>query len=215
MVERDLAEPLNEFSPDASSSSKMATIDIATADGDILLILGETRLRVSSVILSSASPVFKVMLGPNFSEGQGDRSAQNPKEVTLVDDNLATMMRLCRLLHHQRDLPETSHNQKPLESHAKDLYDLAILADKYSSTESIKMAGAYLLFDLGASSKPEDIPIEALLYLITTAYMMEDQRHFTLFTRRLVMDHVDNYSTVAHHPTLAVLPNLFLRKCPT
>jgi len=46
----------------------MSTVDIATADGDILLVLGETRLRVSSVILSSASPVFKAMLGPNFSE---------------------------------------------------------------------------------------------------------------------------------------------------
>jgi hypothetical protein len=211
MVEHDLAEPLVEPSPTSSSLSKMAIVDIATTDGDILLILGETRLRVSSVILSSASPVFKVMLGPNFSEGQGDRSARSPKEITLEDDDLDTMTRLCRLLHHQRDLPATPHDGIPLDTCAKGLFDLAVLADKYGATESIQMAGGYLLFQL-ASLKPKDIPISALVFLIAAAFMMEDHRHFALFTRRLVMDHVDNYSTVAHHPALAMLPILFLRQ---
>jgi hypothetical protein len=154
------------------------------------------------------------MLGPNFSEGQGDRSAENPKEITLEDDDVATTTRLCRLLHHQNDLPETSHGQSPLElrAAAKELYDLAVLADKYDAAQSIRMAGAYLLFQLGTASKPEDMPMEALLCLITTAFIMEDHRHFTLFTRRLVMDHADNYSTIAWHLALAWLPSLFLRK---
>lgn len=192
----------------------MTTIDITTTDGDVLLVLGETRLRVSSVILSSASPVFRTMLGPNFSEGQGNRSAENPKEIPLEDDDVATTTRFCRLLHHQNELPETSHGQKPLElrAAAKELYDLAVLADKYNAVQSIRMAGAYLLSELGANSRPEAMPMEVLLYLITTAFIMEDPRHFILFTRRLVMDHADNYSTIAQHPALAWLPSLFLRK---
>lgn len=151
------------------------------------------------------------MLGPNFSEGQGDRSAENPKEIPLEDDDVATTARLCRLLHHQNDLPETSHDQESLAA-AKDLYDLIVLADKYNALQSIRMAGAYLLFELGATSKAEDMPTEALLYLIATAFIMVDSRHFTLFTRWLVMDHADNYSTIARHPALGWLPSLFLRK---
>lgn len=124
----------------------------------------------------------------------------------MVDDYLTTMTRLCRLLHHQHYLPETSNGQKSLDSRAEELYDLAVLADKYGAAESIRMPGAYLLFDLGASSKPQHIPVGALLYPITTALIMNYHRHFTIFTRRLVMDHVGNYSTIAGHPALAMLP---------
>ena len=190
----------------------MTTIDIATTEGDVVLIMQETRLRVSSVILSSASPVFKAMFGPNFKEGQGDRSAQHPKDVPLPDDEPLVMTRFCRLLHCQRGLPET-HEEDSQDMRAKGLLDLVVLADKYGCMERVQMACGYILFDLTASSKPQDMPMTALMYLIAVAFMLEDHRHFTLFTRQLVMDHVDNYSAVATHPALAVLPNLFLRKC--
>jgi hypothetical protein len=196
----------------ASPSADTTTVDIATADGDILLVLGETRLRVSSVILSSASPVFKTMFRPNFKEGQGDRSAQDPKEVAMVDDDLAAMTTLCRLLHHQRSLPEDLHDQGSLEPHARELLKLAVLADKYDCTGSIQMAVGYLFFDLAASSKPGEMPMAALLYLTAASFVMEDRRHFALFTRRLMMDHTSDYILVAHHPAVAILPGLFLRK---
>lgn len=214
MAENEIEASLDQLALTTVPRPNMTTIDIATTDGDILLMLGETRLRVSSVILSSASPVFRTMLGPNFSEGQGDRSAENPKEIPLEDDDVATTTRFCRLLHHQNELPKKSHGQKPLElrAAAKELYDLAVLADKYNAVQSIRMAGAYLLSELGANSRAEAMPMEALLYLITTAFILEDSRHFILFTRRLVMDHAGNYSTIARHPALAWLPSLFLRK---
>jgi len=68
------------------------------------------------------------------------------------------MTRLCRLLHHKRDLPETSHDQHSVDLCAKDLFHLAVLADKYDATESIQLAGGYLLFH-SASLRPKDIPI--------------------------------------------------------
>jgi hypothetical protein len=38
--------------------------------GDVVLMLGETSLRVSSKVLSVASPVFRAMFGPHFQEGE-------------------------------------------------------------------------------------------------------------------------------------------------
>jgi hypothetical protein len=38
--------------------------------GDVVLVLGETCLRVSSKVLSVASSVFRVMFGPHFQEGE-------------------------------------------------------------------------------------------------------------------------------------------------
>lgn len=211
MAEKDVEDSLGELTLEAA---KMTTIDLATTDGDVLLTIGETRLRVSSVILSSASQVFKTMLGPVYLEGQDDRSAQNPKEIPLVDEDVSVMTRLCRLLHHQRDLPDSSRDPKSLKEDAEGLFDLAVLAEKYFCTESIQMTGGYLLFELGSRTKPTDMPISALLHLIAAAYILEDRRHFALFTRRLVLDHAITYSTVANHPALAMLPNLFLRKLP-
>jgi hypothetical protein len=102
-------EPLGEHpTTEASQTSEMVNIDIA-AEGDVIFVLQQTRLRVSSVILASASPVFKTMFGPNFAEGQGQRSAADPREVTLHDDDLCAMTRLCRLLHHQPDQEAFPH----------------------------------------------------------------------------------------------------------
>lgn len=38
----------------------------------------DTIIRVSSVVLSYASPVFRSLLGPKFAEGQTERSAARP-----------------------------------------------------------------------------------------------------------------------------------------
>jgi hypothetical protein len=208
--------------PDGPNSPDMSTIEIATTDGDVLLVLEETRLRVSSVILSSASLVFKTMLGPNFLEVQGNRSAHDPKEIPLLDDDVIVMTRLCRLLHHQRELPNSSPPGVPFSDistaliiDARALFDLAVLADKYGCAESIQMAVGYLFFELGSRLKASDVSTIVQLNLITAAYIFEDRRHFALFTRRLVMDHFRAYSrTCSHHPALAILPTSFLCECP-
>jgi len=190
----------------------MTTIDITTTDGDILLVLGETRLRVSSVILSSASPVFKTMLGPNFLEGQDDRSAQNPKEIALFDDDIAALVRLCRLIHHQDDMPAAPHDKTSLAAGAEELLALTTLADKYGCIGSVRLIGAYTLFSSASVSDPVDTSMETLLRFIAAAYMLEDSRHFALFTRRMVMDFEEPYSRVANFPDLTALPNTLLRE---
>lgn len=211
MAEKEMQAWLSKLKLEASQLPDMTTVDIATTNGDVFLTLGQTRLRVSSVILSSASPVFKAMLGPDFLEGQGERSAQNPKEIPLPDDDVAVMTRLCRLLHHQGDC--SSRDPKAVAASARGLFNLAVLADKYDCIGSIQMAGGYLLFDLESATSAGRAPVQAMLNLVAASYILEDGRHFALFTRRLVLDFANTFSTMSSEPALAVLPNVFLRKC--
>lgn len=74
--------------------------------GDVVPALSDhSRLRVHSVVLKLASPVFKAMFGPHFSEGQ-NLSEANPKEVPLPDDPPEAMIIICEILHyHNRSEP--------------------------------------------------------------------------------------------------------------
>lgn len=199
---------------ETSRPAEMVNIDIA-AEGDVLFVLQQTRLRVSSVILSSASPVFKAMFGPNFAEGQGERTAGDPREVPLYDDDLDAMTRLCRILRHQdetEDTPLTSIG--PVESCLDGVYTLTVASDKYGCTESIKVVVKYLLSELASTSISLLVSPMALLILSAVAYKIKDCRHFALFTRRLVLDVSYNYSSLAGQPGLEALPSMFLCKFP-
>ena len=188
----------------------MEVVDVA-AEGDVILTLQHSRLRVSSVILASASPVFKVMLGPVFLEGQDFRGAQYPKEIPLEDDSSA-MTRLCFLLHHKRDPQDPTSHSISLLDDAEGLFALAVVEDKYGSIDAVRMAGDSLLSYFAYNSVSTFMATQALLYFIGTAYILEDQRQFALYTRRLIMDHAMRFSLITSHPALAALPHHFLRK---
>jgi hypothetical protein len=166
----------------SSQLPAMEVTDVA-AEGDMILTLQHSRLRVSSVILASASPVFKVMMGPAFLEGRDFRSAQYPKEIPLEDDSTA-MTRLCFMLHHRR-YPKCSPPQDiPLVDGAEGLFALAVVADKYSCTDAVGMAtGNLLAYNLISTGMP----------------------------RHLIMDHVTTLSKAAVHSAIDVLPQHFLR----
>lgn len=67
--------------------------------GDVLFDVENGRIPAPSDVLTCASPVFKAMLGPNFSEGQAPRSTINPIIITLEDDDVESMTILPILLH--------------------------------------------------------------------------------------------------------------------
>ena len=196
-------EPLADHSSTkASQPSEMVNIDIAT-EGDVIFVLQQTRLRVSSVILSSASPVFKVMFGPNFAEGQGHRTAREPREVPLHDDDLGAITRLCRILHHQDETDDTIlASIGPVERCVDGLLALTVVSDKYGCTDSVKVVVKYLLSELASISLYAFVSPMALLILGAVAYKIDDCRHFALFSRRLVLDITYNYSLLAGQDAL-------------
>lgn len=60
------------------------------------------RLRVCSKIVSNASPVFKSMLAPRFSEGV-QLQAHGSIEISLVDDDAKALKTTCQIVHHDND----------------------------------------------------------------------------------------------------------------
>lgn len=205
----DAAANSDDSSWEASTSEDVYPVsEISSDDGDTILVLTSARLRVCSAILCSASPVFKVMLGPKFSEGQDLRNVQNPKEISLPDDDTAAMTRLCRLIHHQHD-PQAG---EPHEFAAKALFDLTVLMDKYACTAALSMAWQFLLSSFATPLVSSTLSAETLLYLAAAANLLDNRRYFCCFTRRLVLNATKSYSSLVNHPAVAMLPSSVLRK---
>ncbi|KAJ0290063.1 hypothetical protein COL940_001168 [Colletotrichum noveboracense] len=136
-VDDDASMAQNNASTASDDASKI--IDVA-ADGDIIMIVGpdKRKFRVHSVMLKSASKVFKAMLSPNFAEGRRLRNNGHHGDITkieLPEDNDGGMSAIFHLLHHRVEkLPD------PMP--AAVFYQLGIAADKwgYSDDDKYDMA---------------------------------------------------------------------------
>ena len=113
------------------------------ADGDILLLLPSfnrvARFQVSSSALCLASPVFRTMLstgrGGRFKESkdlQEKKSGEPTVEITLKDDNPDALAVILRIIHHQHDFVPESLSER-------NLWQIAILVDKYDLREVTKL----------------------------------------------------------------------------
>ncbi|KAF2491511.1 hypothetical protein BU16DRAFT_440318, partial [Lophium mytilinum] len=118
--------------------------------GDVVFELGRndggtvTHLRVSSKILTLASPVFKAMFTHGFAESQ-DLSSTAPRLIPLPDDNTRAMVLLSRILHHK-----VARIPKKLSLGA--LVDLAILSDKYDCSVPLNVYGTLWVAELMESA---------------------------------------------------------------
>lgn len=121
----------------STDATHVVTID---PGGEVHLILTNkngleppptVKLRVSSTVLSLASPVFKVTFSNKFAEGNNLRANAKargrtiPAEVPLPEDDSRAMTLLCQILHHQFNQKE--HGSPSLE----ELGGLALLCHKY------------------------------------------------------------------------------------
>ena len=125
----------------SSVAPKLANVQF-DADGDVLLLLhdnlgGVARFQVSSSALCLASPVFRAMLGANgsFKESkslQERKGSEPPIEITLGGDNPQAMAVILRIIHHQHDYVPESLSEI-------NLWQIAVLVDKYDLREAIKL----------------------------------------------------------------------------
>jgi hypothetical protein len=106
--------------------------------GDIILIVpagaGTMKLKVSSHVLCTASPVFRTMLGPNskFKEACELRkcSVETPYEHSLTEDCPEALMVTLLVLHCRSGMV-------PVDLAFRNLVELAIVCDKYSCPEGL------------------------------------------------------------------------------
>jgi hypothetical protein len=110
-----------------------ATVDIAQ-DGDVVFIIGQSRkrIKVHSLLLSNASPVFKAMLGPYFKEGR-QLAQTGLAEVELPEDDPDNAEVIFNVIHGQNEnVPESLG--------AKQLLEVATMTDKYDCVLSLAFA---------------------------------------------------------------------------
>ncbi|RMD39276.1 hypothetical protein DV735_g5852, partial [Chaetothyriales sp. CBS 134920] len=172
-IQKNAAEGV-EFGLDSLRSQPRSS----APEGDVILVLGqpEFRLRVDSILLKRHSPVFRAMLGPNFSEGQG-LSSSSPKDIALPDDDPDAMRAICAIMYHAFD-------HIPRKPTMQSIYDMARLADKYACHDVLTLASvAYGWLKCEDSTGSRD-----MVNLLAVAYMIRDNGAFTEISNKLVLN---------------------------
>jgi hypothetical protein len=182
----------------------------AVKNGDVVFILDpETRCRVSSALLSCASPVFTTMLNGNFMEGQILKSAENPAEIAIQDDDHEAFIFLCNLLHFRHDATSVLDNQEPTLL-AEKLVRLAIAVDKYDCVNAFCLIGEGLL----SRCARETLPFVGMALLASAAYLLQSRWYFALFTRRLILRYNESFTTLHQSLYGDLLPTPTICKSP-
>lgn len=153
----------------------------ADEEGDMIFLLDTNSrspkgqhhpLKVSSQVMSRASPVFQAMFNPRFT-GVADFSSTDPLEIHLEDDDCQATVWLCFGLHLQ-DLPE---GRMPLAL----LKRLAILVDKYDCARAMQPWSRSWLIDWSESISHTDY--WALLWI---SYVLRDHQAFSKASEQLI-----------------------------
>lgn len=170
------------MTPSASNSAQISPLldemqinrtEPIDSSGDVILVLNEGRIRVSSVMLSAASPVFAAMLKPVFREGMQPRSYSSPTEVELPEDDFEPMLQICQLAHFKPS--RLSNPNSRIQS--ADILRFAILAQKYQVSASMRLqVNGVLLewFELGGRKASAmdlfEIAAAALIFDLAPAF---------------------------------------------
>ncbi|EME88862.1 uncharacterized protein MYCFIDRAFT_35290 [Pseudocercospora fijiensis CIRAD86] len=156
------------------ANQKADQVDI-DPDGDVIFIctlrkISPLRLRVSSKVVSLASPVLKAMLSPHFREGTTLATASYV-EIELPEDDAKTMKTLFLIMHSKNDRLGSMVNLKVL----------AETVDKYDCVAAVGTAAYYWI-----SKAMENADEDDLQDLLHYAYLLRQHELFATIARRLV-----------------------------
>ncbi|KAE9990475.1 hypothetical protein EG327_001377 [Venturia inaequalis] len=165
------------------STPSSVTVD---EEGDLVLLVGvkaQTRILVSSKVLTISSKVFKAMLSKSFKEARElAQSVHNNQtyELPLPDDDAHTMIVLCKATHHRSwDIPAETITMPLLRKFASHVH-------KYDCVEAVRTQ-AVSSWIASFESDPTQT-----LGLVVVSYLLDNAEGFTKFTRTMLMsDKVD------------------------
>ncbi|KXT02401.1 hypothetical protein AC578_7832 [Pseudocercospora eumusae] len=180
-----------EMEENSGSDTNITTEDIAP-DGDVIFEVGDEtrrRLRVSSTILSMASPVFKTWLGPHFLEGQRSRDASNPVTIELPADQPQAMSDMFNLLHFRRVLELEYRNKSSDEEseHASRVLEFAIVANKYCCTEALYLQARGIMLYNRDFPATKTLPSHIDADRLTAAYLLNQGPLFRAISEDLIL----------------------------
>lgn len=146
------------------------------------------RVRVSSKVLSLASPVFRAMFSGKYKEAVALADASVslvPYTLDLPEDDAEATILLCRIMHFKTN----DADDKPTPD---TLQQLAMLADKYQCAHVVQLRGA--LWVRGIIDKEHDLAIDDLCSLLIFAYAMDLHDELNLISFKLVISHQGRFS---------------------
>ncbi|KAF4544999.1 BTB/POZ domain containing protein [Lasiodiplodia theobromae] len=163
--------------------------------GDVVFVLGgsEMKLKVSSEVMTLASPAFHAMFRPDrpWTEAQ-NLSEDQPKEVSLPDDHPEAMKLICEVLHHQHDAHKAEYPEWKLVAHVSRLTNKYFLQkalsyaseqwltyhvdrvrkNHYTDAEAEELLATAYLFSFKEIASMPEAPIH------TVPLMLEEQRNY-------------------------------------
>ena len=146
--------------------------------GDVLLIADNgshpaLRIRVSSVLLFTASKVFRALLCGSFAEGEAIRTtAGRPVEIR-VSDSPSDLLLLCQLLHFQGDLDKVRHAR---------FLDHALIIDKYDCAQALRHVTTSKFSTLNLSG----VDIEEHVCYLAAAWILDQPKFFRDLSKDIV-----------------------------
>ena len=154
----------------------MECIEISRNSDLVLIVSEKLEIHVSSVVLCNTSDVFRAMLNSQWAEGQSlqkDNTAA-PAQIKLLDDSADSIAVFCAALHQRNDLIKDSIT-------ADEIYDVAMLADKYDCTTALKHT-ATSWFNSFSDQQIQQAPVSMAL----AAYRFDHAEAFGRITNVLV-----------------------------
>ena len=164
-----------------SETKDQLNIENIDPEGDVVIICEYSSLRVSSKVLSLASPVFKALLGPGFREGNFERSTVSPLKLELSEDDEIAMTILLKIMHFSPEVYSTQDVSKQ-GAGCYDLFkNVAILANKYCCGHVIFYVSHYWCIPLAKSAN-----MQQLDSLAQIAYIARNNSMFDLIITRMM-----------------------------
>ncbi|OAL20982.1 hypothetical protein AYO22_08402 [Fonsecaea multimorphosa] len=161
--------------------------------GDLVIDIENERLRISSKVLSLASPVFGVMLSSGFKEGTPQSTDDSPRVIPLPEDDLEAFKLVCRVIHFQLD-------QIPQELKIDSLEKLALVCDKYQCTVAMRHCAALWLQSLSDTYLAVELNRQLLV-----AYLLDLPTAFSDISWRLMQAQAGPFEALpglTDHPTV-------------
>ena len=92
------------------------------------------------------------------------------------------------------------------------LFKIAVVADKYEIIDALKLSYEALLSRYVLYATTARLSMLQLGNLIAAAYLLQQPKYFTLFTRRLILDYCAPFSSLTEYPCADFIPLRVLRK---
>jgi len=169
--------------------------------GDVLLVADDgshppLRIQASSVLLSTASKVFRALFRGSFAEGEAlCNAAELPAEIR-ISDAPDDILLLCQLLHFRGDLENVRHQR---------FLDLALIIDEYDCAQALLhvIISKFATLDLCG-----DDQVEHVCYL-AAAWILDQPKFFRGLSKEIVT-HYEHGPLELDDSRLDVLPDKVL-----